>query len=179
MNILDIILISLISLFFLIGIWRGLIKQLFSVIALLGGIIVGFIFYNVAAAQILKFNLTDDNAVAAVLGFIIIAAFYYIIVQIIAWFLAKMIGKLQLGWANRLGGGFLGVLIGVIVSHLTVAGLTYFVGFDDGLLKDSKVLPYVKNGYEMIEENIPDDIKSFFKKPENTPQIGTIDIKEI
>ena len=127
MNILDIILICILSLFFLIGLWRGLIKQLFSFIAIAGGIIVGFIFYNVAAQQILEYGFTDDKSVAAVSGFILIAVLYYILVQIIAWFLTKMIGKLQLGWLNRLAGGFLGILIGIIFSHLAVLGLTFFI----------------------------------------------------
>ncbi len=166
MNILDIILIAIISLFFLIGIWRGLIKQLFSFIAIVGGIIVGFIFYNIAAVQILKYDLTDDKSVAAVMGFIAIAVSYYILIQIIAWFLTKMIGKLMLGWVNRLAGGFLGIIMGIIFSHFAIAGLTFFINLDDPLIIDSKVLPYVKKGYEKIDENIPEDIKSFFKKSE-------------
>lgn len=179
MNVLDIVLICILSLFFLIGLWRGLIKQLFSFIAIAGGIVVGFIFYNVAAEQILEYGLTDDKPVAAVLGFILIAVFYYILIQIIAWFLTKMIGKLQLGWANRLAGGFLGVLIGLIFSHFAVAGLTFFVKFDDPLIADSKVLPYVKKGYEKIDENVPDDIKSFFKKSKDSGENGDPKQKEI
>lgn len=170
MNVLDIALICILSLFFLIGLWRGLIKQLFSFIAIAGGIIVGFIFYNVAAGQILDYGLTDDKSVAAVLGFILIAVFYYILIQIIAWFLTKMIGKLQLGWANRLAGGFLGILIGLIFSHFAVAGLTFFVKIDDPIIADSIVLPYVKKGYKEIDENVPDDIKSFFKKSKNSSE---------
>lgn len=164
MNTLDIILVSILALFFVIGIWRGLIRQLFSMIAVIGGLIVGFIFYNVAAAQILKYNLTDDKSVAAVLGFILIAVLYYIIIQIIAWFLTKMIGTLKLGWANRLAGGALGILLGIVVSHLAVVGLTFFVSSQDQVFSDSKVLPHVKRGYEIIDENIPEEFKSFFDK---------------
>ena len=170
MNILDIILIAIISLSFLIGLWRGLIKQLFSFIAIAGGIVVGFIFYDVAAPQVINYGLTDDKSVAAVLGFIFIAVSYYILVQIIAWFLTKMIGKLMLGWANRLAGGFLGILIGIIFSHFAVLGLTFFVKLDDPLIAGSKVLPYVKKGYETIDENIPDEIKSFFNRSKESPQ---------
>lgn len=178
MNTLDIILIAVISLFFVIGIWRGLIKQLFSFIAVAGGIIVGFIFYHIAAVQIIKYGLTDDKSVAAVLGFIFIAVFYYLLIQIIAWFLSKMIGKLMLGWANRLAGGFLGILIGIIFSHFAVAGLTFFVSLDNPLIKNSKVLPYVKKGYDKIDENIPDDIKSFFDRPNQLPESRATETKE-
>lgn len=81
-----------------------------------------------------------------------------------------MIGKLQLGWANRLAGGFLGILIGLIFSHFAVAGLTFFVKIDDPIIADSIVLPYVKKGYKEIDENVPDDIKSFFKKSKNSSE---------
>lgn len=166
MNVLDIVLISILALFFVIGIWRGLIRQLFSMIAVIGGLVVGFIFYNVAATQILKYELTDDSSVAAVLGFILIAVFYYIIIQIIAWLLTKMIGTLKLGWANRLAGGALGILIGIVVSHIAVIGLTFFVSKEDSMLQNSKVLPYVKKGYEIIDDNIPEEFKDFFDKSE-------------
>lgn len=164
MNVLDIILLSIIAIFFLVGIWRGLVKQLFSIIAVIGGIIVGFIFYNVAAEQLLSYNLTDDTSVAAVLGFILIAVIYYIIIQIIAWFLTRMIGTLKLGWANRLAGGALGILLGVVASHVAVIGLTFFTGVNNPAIQNSKVLPYVKEGYAIIDENIPEEFKSFFDR---------------
>ncbi|NIP30129.1 MAG: hypothetical protein GTO02_08240, partial [Candidatus Dadabacteria bacterium] len=144
MNILDLILLSILLVLFIIGLLRGLIKQLFSIIALVGAIVLGILFYNVASIYLLKYNIIADKSVATVVGFISIALVYYILIQIIAWLLTKLIGKLKLTWANRLGGGLLGILFGVILSHFVVLGSLLYIDEKDPIIKESIVAPYIE-----------------------------------
>ncbi len=163
MNILDLILLSILLVLFIIGLLRGLIKQLFSIIALVGAIVLGILFYNVASIYLLKYNIIADKSVATVVGFISIALVYYILIQIIAWLLTKLIGKLKLTWANRLGGGLLGILFGVILSHFVVLGSLLYIDEKDPIIKESIVAPYIERGYSIIKENIPKELKVHYQ----------------
>lgn len=164
MNIIDIILVSIIGVLFILGTIRGLIKQLFSMIAFIGAVMLGLLFYDTAATYLLKYNVIAEKSVASLAGFILIALIYYILIQTIAWLLTKLIGKLKLSWLNRLGGGALGIIIGIFICHFVISGSKLYISEDEPVLKNSIIIPYVEKGYSVIKDNIPEELKYHYQK---------------
>ena len=157
MNWLDFVIIIVLGVFTLIGIYRGLIKQVFSIAALIGGIVVGFILYDIAGGLFLDIGLVDNESIANVGGFIITAFLAYLIIQILGWITSKLIGSLQLSWINRTAGGVLGFAIGGVVSFLIVSSAGMFYSDKDSVVETSVLVPYLEGAYTVVKETLPED----------------------
>lgn len=158
MHWLDILIITVIMFFFLLGISRGLISQIFSFTAVLGGLIAGVILYDIAGNFLIQQNLIESKSTSLLLGFMLVVIIAFVIIQILGWFAARIIGKLKLGWLNRLAGGVVGILIGIIITFFLLSWLNLYVIKDASAKKDSVMAPVVEDGYGIIMAYMPDDI---------------------
>jgi len=157
---LDIAILVIIALFALIGIKRGFIKGTLSFLAIVVGIILGVMFYEVAGGFLVKKGLIGNESIASVAGFFIITLAIYIVIKLIAWLLTKLVGTLHLSLIDRMAGGFLGMVIGVIVIFFLISCLEFFYSEDEPPLKDSVVVPYIDVTFEIIRSTVPDDFKN-------------------
>ncbi len=159
MNWLDIAILIIISLFAVLGIRRGFIRGTFSFLAIIVGIVIGLMFYELTGQVLINTGLIDNKSIASVLGFILPAVICYILIQLLAWLLTKLMGALHLSIIDRIAGGFLGVIIGVIVVFFIISGLGFFYKENEPPLKESVVVPYISVSYEIIKETVPEDFK--------------------
>jgi len=167
MNWLDFTIIIILTLFTLIGIYRGLIRQVFSIAALVGGIVVGFILYDIAGGLFTDMGLVDNEPIANAGGFIICAFLAYIIIQVLGWMTAKLIGTLRLSWINRGAGGALGFIIGAILTFLFLSSLGMFYSQKDPAVRKSVLVPYLNEAYAVVKNTLPEDFdKSIIKAGE-------------
>lgn len=163
MHWLDILIITVILFFCLIGISRGLISQIFSFAAIIGGFIAGIILYDLAGKLLIQYNLVETTSSSLLLGFMLVVVITFVVIQILGWFTARMIGKLKLGWLNRLAGGVVGIIIGVIVTFFLLSWLNLYIIRDASAKKDSVMAPYVEEGYGMIIAAIPGDLSKGYE----------------
>jgi len=159
MNWLDIAILVMIALFALIGIKRGFIKGTLSFLAIVVGIILGIMFHEIAGTLLQKKGIVGNESIASVVGFFIVALVIYLVIQLIAWLLTKLVGSLHLSLIDRMAGGFLGLVIGIIVIFFLISALGFFYSEDEPPLKDSVVVPYVNITFEIIKSTVPDDFK--------------------
>jgi membrane protein required for colicin V production len=160
MNWLDIVILIIIALFALLGIKRGFIKGTLSFLAIVVGVILGMMFYEFAGILLEKKGLIRNESIASVAGFFIIALAVYLVIQLIAWLLTKIVGTLHLSLLDRMAGGFLGMAIGVIVVFFLISCLKFFYTEDEPPLKDSVVIPYINASFEIIRSTVPDEFKN-------------------
>ena len=158
MHWLDILIITVILFFCLIGISRGLISQIFSFAAIIGGFIEGVILYDLAGNLLIQYNLIESKSTSLLVGFMLVVVAVFVIIQILGWFTARVIGKLKLGWLNRLVGGVVGILIGIIITFFLLSWLNLYVIKDASAKKDSVMAPIVEEGYGIIITYIPGDL---------------------
>jgi len=163
MHWLDILIITVILFFCLIGISRGIISQIFSFAAIIGGFVAGIILYGLAGKLLIQYNLVENTSSSLLLGFMLVVVITFIVIQIIGWFTARIIRKLNLGWVNRLAGGVVGILIGVIVTFFLLSWLNLYIIRDASAKKDSVMAPYVEEGYGMIIAAIPGDLSKGYE----------------
>jgi membrane protein required for colicin V production len=157
MNWLDISILTVVALFAFLGFRSGLIKEVVSIVAVLGGIIGGVMFYDLAGGLFIRYDLVKNKSIASVGGFIVIMLCVYVVIQLLGLGLAKIMGALQLNWLDRVGGGAFGVVKGAIISFLIVSVLGFFFQEKEPPFKDSVLVPYLNESFSILRENIPKD----------------------
>ena len=162
MNWLDIAIAAVIALFTLVGFSRGLVSQIFSIAALLGGLVIGFIFYDVLGDVFIRERLVENKSVANVGGFIVLAFAAYVIIQTAGWMTTRLIGTLQLSWLNRICGGALGALMGAVTAFLLSSCLSLFYPQQDPVFKSSVLLPYLNEAALIAGDALPEDFEKSF-----------------
>ena len=113
MNGVDTAILVITTLSFLFGLWRGLIKEVLSLLTWVAALIVARL-YSEALSELLV-NIIDSSSIRYVSAFAII----FIVVMMLGTFLNYLMSKLLtitgLKFADRLLGGVFGVARGVII----------------------------------------------------------------
>lgn len=164
MNWLDITIIAVIALFALVGFSKGLISQIFSIAALAGGLVIGFIFYDLLGEVFIKEGLVENRSIANVGSFIVLVFVSYVIIQLAGWITTKLIGTLQLSWLNRICGAAVGAVMGAVMAFLLSSVLTLFYPESDPVLKSSALLPYLREGSQIVKGALPADFEKSFNQ---------------
>ncbi|MGE5443277.1 MAG: CvpA family protein [Ignavibacteriales bacterium] len=163
MNWLDIAILIIIGLFAFLGLRRGLIREVFSIVAIGGAIIAGTMFYSYAGDLFIQYNLVKSKAIAGAGGFIVVMFVTYVVVKLIGRVLSGVIGALHLGWLDKIGGGTFGAVKGVIIVFLIISAVGFFSHEKEPLFKHSILLPYINRPFSVLKEVTPED---FGKKVE-------------
>ena len=113
MNGVDTAILVITTLSFLFGLWRGLIKEVLSLLTWVAALIVARL-YSEALSELLV-NIIDSSSIRYVSAF----AMIFIVVMMLGTFLNYLMSKLLtitgLKFADRLLGGVFGVARGVII----------------------------------------------------------------
>jgi len=164
MNWFDVVILIVISIFALLGLKRGLIKEIISIVAIIVGILAGVLFYPSLGELLIKTTLIKSKSLASICGFLLIMFFTFVLVKLIGFGFAKIIGTLHLNWFNRICGGCFGAIKGVIISFLIIAGLGFFLSEKEPPFSNSILVPYVKESFSILKEHIPDDFDKNIQK---------------
>ena len=164
MHWLDITLLAIITVFAAVGIWRGFISQVFSVLALVVGLAAGIMFYARLGHALMERGVVENEPMANVIAFVALVVVFYIAVQLIGWLTAKLTGALQLGLLNRLAGGALGAVFGAMTALMLVSALGFLYSQNNPMFKDSVVLPYLDEGSRVAKALVPEDLGASVEK---------------
>ena len=149
---------------FAAGLRSGLIKQIFSLTAIIGGIVLGFFFHESLGTVLLEKNIVAEPKIADILGFLIVACLAYMLIHYLSRFLTDLMEKIKMGWLNYLLGGAMGFIVGLLLCYLVVAGAKQFVDEDAPFIKNSVLAPKVITGYHIIREQTPDNLDKGLEK---------------
>jgi membrane protein required for colicin V production len=116
MHIIDVILCIAGVVFFALGLWRGIIAEVFRLAALASGFACAAFFHRALAAK-LTF-LSGAGNVKAIAAFIVIFLAVMITVLVAGWLVRKAVQFATLGWVDRIGGGLLGMVKVLLLAWL-------------------------------------------------------------
>ena len=165
MNWLDILIIVGLGLLIFLGLIRGLIRAAIAMAGVVGGIILAGIYYA-PLSQWLSHYIHQDNA-ARILSF----AFILIAVMVAAFVLGRFLHRLarlvKLGWADRLGGAIIGLVIGALSLGAILAILAKFP-FDGvgATIQESAMASVLLKHVPLVLGLLPeefDSVRSFFQ----------------
>ena len=160
MNWIDVILVSILALTSILGIVKGLVKQVFGLLAVIIGLILALGFYSQVSWLYLRF--VSNEVLAHFLGFLTI----FLIVLCLGWVssygLSKFIkGPLKL--LNNILGGGLGLVKGILICGVVVFALLVFP-ISKKALKESALSPVCLQMTRAIISLIPKELKERFKE---------------
>lgn len=164
MNLFDILLLCIILICFATGLRSGLIRQVFSLAAIIGGIALGFFFHESLGNLLLEKNIITEPEITNILGFLIAACSAYILIHYLSRLLTDLMEKINMGWLDRLLGAAMGCIIGLLFCYLVVVGVKQFVGEDSAFVRNSVLAPKVVTGYHILREQAPDNFDKSLEK---------------
>jgi len=128
MNWLDILILVPLVIDTVVGGWVGLIRAVISLAGLIAGLLLAGHFYGPLGDRL---TFVSDQGAARMLAFAIIFLVVMLLAALIAWLLTRAASALTLGWVNRLGGAFFGLLMGAAFWGIVLAVWIEVIGSSD------------------------------------------------
>lgn len=136
MTAIDIIILVIVGAGAVMGLFKGFIRQLATIVGLVVGLIAAKALY-VSLAEKLCPALTESMTVAQVISFVMIWIAVPVVFTIVASLFSKAMDAISLGWLNRLLGMGIGALKYLILVGLVINVLD-FVDSDNHLINETK-----------------------------------------
>ncbi len=160
MNTLDIIFCVILAFLGLRGIFRGLIKEIASIL----GLILGFVLANMFHAELapLLVRPLGGEGLANLAAYLGIFLGTVAVVFLLASLIRKILKLIMLGWLDGILGGLLGLFKGALLCSIIVLALTAFLPSKAEILTTSQVVPYVNVFNTMLSDALPKDMRDQF-----------------
>ncbi len=163
MNVVDIVLGIFIAVLAIRGLIRGLIKEVFGLAALVGGVILSDMFGK-QFGNVIYHHITVSATVAYVSAFFIVFIVVYLGFLLVGYVLSSLIKAIQLGWLDRV----FGLAFGALKAFLMIAILVFVVRnfpFLSYLNKDLENNSFIYSTTEKIMNQ--SDIQKLIEKAKN------------
>lgn len=139
MNTLDVIFLVLIGASVIYSLIRGLVREIFSFLSLILGFFGASYGYS-AMANWLK-RWVENEILAQILGFAILFLLIALAISLLGKALSGLVKKVDLGWADRVGGAAFGFLKAVLLIAIILLVLTAFLPPKSKVITESKISP--------------------------------------
>lgn len=159
-NWLDWTLLGVVAFSVIVAYFKGFVRELISLAALIAGVVIAGRGYGRAAAWFE--DLTSSHQVAQGLAFLALFVGTLLVGAVIAGIAAKLIKKAGVQIFDRLLGGLFGLARGVAVDCIVLLALVAFAIKLDAVRR-SALAPYVVGGAEAVASVMPDDLKTQFR----------------
>ncbi len=156
---LDIIFIVIILVSTGFALRKGLMREVISLVALIGGLLLAAFYYQAIARLFL--DLAKTEAVADLIGFLIIFLATILIGAVAAWLVNRFVKMASLEWIDRLMGGVFGFLRGWAMSSIIALALIAFPVRQE-ILARSVLAPYLLAGARAAILLVPGSLKLKF-----------------
>lgn len=135
MQTIDIIIAVLLVIGLISGLRDGAVKQIAGLVGLIGGLLLGRMFYMPVGEWLTDF-LGMSVQTAHITAFILILIVVPLLFSLVGWLVSKILHAICLGWINRLLGGAVGVLKYTLFVGVIITGIEFF-DKNDALLSES------------------------------------------
>jgi len=169
MNPIDIIIIVIIGFCFLRGLFRGIIKELSSIIGVFAGYHFAYTYYNQIGEIIVQWDILKDDSLRNIIIFLIIFCVTFFIVSIIGIIIRYILKMMFLRWIDLSFGAVFGTIKGILISSVLIITLTTFLPKEASIIKESIMAPKISMVSETLMKMLPDNLKEKFN--ENMEQI--------
>jgi membrane protein required for colicin V production len=140
---------------------KGLVREIISLAALIGGFILAAFYYRSVAIYFADFTKTD--AIANLIGFMVIFLGCLLFGAILAFLMNRFVKMASLQWVDRLLGGIFGLIRGWAIASILVLALIAFP-VRENLLERSVFAPYLLAGAKTAAYLIPQQLKNDFSQ---------------
>ena len=146
MNWLDILIIVVLVLLGVAGLRQGMIRTVFGIAGLIGGIFLAGRYYDELAARLFPSGAIWGNIAA----YAIILLATLLVAGVIGWLIAKLVNFAALGWLDRVMGFILGVVIGGLLCAAILAIAVKFYPGMEATISQSVIAKFLTGGFPLL-----------------------------
>jgi membrane protein required for colicin V production len=140
---------------------KGLVREIVSLLALIGGFVLAVLYYRAPASMLSEFTRTE--AMADLLGFLIIFVGFLVAGIIVAFIINRFLKAVSLKWIDRLLGGVFGLLRGWAISSILMLALIAFP-LRENMMGQSFLAPFLLAGARAAVVIVPQQLKDKFNE---------------
>ncbi len=160
MNALDII-ISIIGGFCLVrGFFRGIIKEMTSIVGVFAGFYAAYTYYPLLAGWLSR--LIADKPYLNIISFFLTFTIIFLAVGLAGVILKQLLKTAVLGWADRILGATFAIAKAVLIVSVLMVALATFLPKNSPVMSNSVLAPHVSAISEFFIAVVPDDMKAKF-----------------
>ena len=160
MNQFDILIIIIFGFCLIRGFFRGFIKEISSIIGVLGGFYAAYTYYMEFAT--LLSGWISDKSYLYIVSFLIVFCGVFLIISIVGVVIKYILNIAFLGWIDRICGAGFGIIKATLIASVLLIALTAFLPKGAPIVKDSMLSPHVSFISEKMAKVIPKDMKHQF-----------------
>jgi membrane protein required for colicin V production len=140
---------------------KGLVREIISLVALIGGFALAVAFYRIPSSRFAEFSRTEE--IADLVGFMIIFIGCILAGAIISFTVNRFLKAASLQWVDRLLGGIFGLLRGWAICSIMVVALVAFP-LRENMMARSILAPYLLAGARAAVVLVPHSLKDKFNE---------------
>ncbi len=164
-GILDIVFIIILAISTLVGMFRGAVREVLSLVGLAVSIYLAFKFADTLSNNYISQFFEQQPRISYIIAFVIIIVASIFAIALINLLLSQLLKVSGLSFVDR----FLGLVFGVLRGGLFCAILTMIINFIPGATqadwwKKSSLAPFFQNIASYSSDYIPDSVKNYFNK---------------
>lgn len=160
MNFFDIIVVTILTYCIIRGVFRGLLKELSSIIGVFGGYYAAYTYYGMLAKPLSKW--IDHTGYLNIFSFLIIFCLVFLIISILGVIINYLLKLAFLGWFDRLAGAIFGAMKAALIVSVLLIAFTAFLPKGSPVIKDSLFSPHITLISEKMIKVVPKDLKHAF-----------------
>ena len=165
MNPFDVVIIVIICFGLIRGIFRGLVKELSSIIGVFAGFYGAFTYYESLTKPLSRW--ITDIAYLNITSFMILFCAIFLLISMLGVVIKYLLNISFLGWLDRICGALFGSAKGILIATVLMFTLTAFLPSGSPVIKNSSLAPHISIIAENMAKVVPKDTKQeFFKKIE-------------
>ena len=157
----DVLVLVIFLAFLARGIWIGFIRQISSLLAMLGGFLLAGYFDNEFYRFILPYF--NDSHTAFLITYILLFIAFFFLIKLVGLGLTKVMDITLSTWFDRAVGGLFGIIKGIFITSLIFVVITSYLSGSNKYLNKSITYPFLKQSSKVILTFIRDhDLRSYF-----------------
>jgi membrane protein required for colicin V production len=157
----DVLVLVIFLAFLARGIWIGFIRQISSLLAMVGGFLLAGYFDNEFYRLILPYF--NDSHTAFLITYILLFIAFFFLIKLVGLGLTKVMDITLSTWFDRAVGGLFGIIKGIFITSLIFVVITSYLSGSNKYLNKSITYPFLKQSSKVILAFIRDhDLRSYF-----------------
>jgi membrane protein required for colicin V production len=160
-NTFDVILLVLACVLVVLGMFKGLVRIMIGLAALVAAFALAARYHGGLADRLgqLEIGVGSLRLIAYMLIFIGVM----LAGGLVAWLARKILKVAMLGWADRLGGAALGLVVALLAAALVVLPIVAYSPHGEQILGRSILAPYVTVVADLATGLVPDDLSQRYR----------------
>jgi membrane protein required for colicin V production len=157
MNPLDVVIIIILSYGLIRGIFRGMVKEISSIVGVFAGFYAAYSYYPLVS-QIMEGWITNISFLN-ILSFMLIFCIIFFMISILGVIIKYLMHIASLGWMDRLLGASLGFGKAILIVSIILVALTAFLPKGAPIIKTSLLSPHLTIISEKLSQVISEEMK--------------------